>query len=230
MIIKSCQKCLNHWRKLQQFLKSKFFIAGVLLALCGFLLMNTITLWWASSRPISAFLVLGGSVRREIYIAELAQKFPHIPMIISRGSPDPCLWLIFERAKSPKDQVLLEKCANSTFDNYYYTLPMLKKLRVHKVKVITSATHLPRAQWLAQIILGAHGIWAEMEIVPEMGIPGNNEQEFKTILDVIRAVIWAIFSQIIQPLCNDIILLSDVNIQSWYQQGFKCEHQAELDH
>jgi uncharacterized SAM-binding protein YcdF (DUF218 family) len=157
--------------------------------LCGFLLINSVTLWRASSRPVESFLVLGGSITREIYSANLAKKYPAIPFLISQGSPDPCIVLIFRRVQAHLDHILLEKCAHSTFDNYYYALPILRQWNVHKVKIITSYTHLPRAKWLGQIILGGNGIWVEMEIVPETGIPGNNEHIFKTIIDVSRGFI-----------------------------------------
>ena len=116
----------------------------------------------------------------------------------------------------------------SFFDNYYYALPILRQWNVHKVKVITSPTHLPRAKWLGQIILGGNGIWVEMEIVPETGIPGNNEQIFKTMIDVSRGLIWAILSHIFEPKCDNLTKLTDVNLEYWYNKGFKCEYQGHI--
>lgn len=81
---------------------------------------------------------------------------------------------------------------------------------------------------MAQIILGSHGIWVEMETVPEVGIPGNQESWYKNILDVIRISLWAMISQFVQPQCSHITNLIDVDMQFWQYTGFKCERHAEL--
>jgi uncharacterized SAM-binding protein YcdF (DUF218 family) len=209
----------------------QFLIAGGIglsLALGSWLLMTTIALRSAASGPVDAFLVLGGSIRREIYMADLAKQYPQTPILISTGSTDPCILLIFQRVNAPIRQVWLEKCAESTFDNYYYAVPILEQWRSRKVKVVTSGTHLPRAKWLAQILLGSHGIWAEMEIVPETGVPGNQEAWFKTGLDVARSLVWAMVSQVYSPRCDRIQPLSEVDIEAWRQEGFKCEYQGQI--
>lgn len=43
------------------------------------------------------FFVLGGSIWQEIYVVQLANQYPHIPILISSGSEDPCIWLILQR-------------------------------------------------------------------------------------------------------------------------------------
>lgn len=185
------------------------------------LAFNTITIISASSKSVDTFFVLGGSIRREIYVASLAKQLPNTRVLISGGSKDPCIKLIFQRELAPMQNVWLEKCADSTFDNFYYNIPLLRQWGVHKVKLITSATHFPRAKWMAQILLGSHGIWVEPEIVPEQGVPGNHESWVKTSLDVTRSLIWALFSQVIQPPCSKLTRLTDVDVTTWNQQGFK---------
>lgn len=199
---------------------------GILLS-C-WLLLNTLVLRSAALGSVDAFFVLGGSIRREIYTAQLAKQYPQTRILISQGSPDPCIWLIFQREQAPIQQVVLEKCAQSTFSNFYYGIRILRQWGVRKVKLITSPTHLPRAQWLAQILLGSHGIWVEPDIVREKGIPGNRESFLKTSLDLTRALIWALLSQVIQPKCSLVTRLADVNVQDWQHQGFSCEHQGNL--
>lgn len=125
--------------------------------------------------------------------------------------------------------IWLEKCADSTFGNFYYSLPILQQWQVHKIKLLTSQTHLPRAKWLAQILLGAQGIWVETEIVPEQGIPGNRESTLKTGLDVARSLGWAIVSQFYTPRCAAVLPLSQVDMASWRQRGFDCEHQGQIN-
>ncbi|WP_445635130.1 DUF218 domain-containing protein [Nostoc sp. DSM 114161] len=211
---------LNLWQLLQK------LTVGFYLVLGAWLIFTTITLLYASSQPVDTFFVLGGSIRRETYVVQQAKQYPQIPILISHGSPDPCIWLIFQREFASLENVWLEKCANSTFENFYYSIPLLRKWGVHKVKLITSPTHLPRAKWMAQILLGAHGIWVEPEIVQESGVPGNQESWLKTGLDLTRSLFWAILSQIIQPQCSNVTRLADVDIQAWQSRGFRCEHQG----
>lgn len=190
--------------------------------------MNTLKLQAAASAPVDAYFVLGGSIRREIYVAKLAKQHPETRILISHGSLDPCILLIFQRENAPIRQVWLEKCAGSTFDNFYFNIPILRQWGVRKVKLITSHTHLPRAKWMAQILLGAQGIWVEPEIVKEQGIPGNRESLLKTGVDVSRSLVWAVLSQVIQPKCSQLTPLATVNLEKWRNSGVKCERQGGL--
>jgi uncharacterized SAM-binding protein YcdF (DUF218 family) len=210
---------------------ARFFPIGFLslcLILGIWLLNNAVTLQAAAKKPVGALFVLGGSITREIYVAELAKQYPQTPILISKGSKDPCILLIFQRAQTSSENVWLEKCADSTFDNFYYGLPILKDWQVEKLKLITSKTHLPRAQWLAQIILGAHGMWVELDIVKEKGVPGNRENFWVTGFDVTRSLFWAVISQFWLPQCGEVTPLSAVDLEAWKAKKFKCEHQANL--
>ena len=213
--------------------KRKKISSVVLLFFSGWILVSLIlNVTWKlplnAAKPVDAFLVLGGSIRREIYVTQLARDYPNIPILISQGSPDPCIWLLFQRERARLQQVWLEKCANSTFGNFFFGLPILKHWRVHKVQIVTSPTHLPRAKWLAQIILGANGIWVEPKIIKEEGIPGNHESTIKTILDVTRSLFWAVASQVFQPPCTDVIELVNLDLQKWRNQDVSCEHQGKI--
>ena len=208
----------NLWQSLQKLSSGLYFVLG------AWLIFTTITLVFASSQPVDGFFVLGGSIRRETYVAQQAKQYPQTPILISHGSPDPCIWLIFQAELAGLQNVWLENCANSTFENFYYGIPILRRWGVHKVMLITSPSHLPRAKWMAQILLGAHGIWVETEIVEELGVPGNRESWAKTGLDVTRSLFWAILSQIIQPQCSNVTRLTEVDIQAWENRGFDCEH------
>lgn len=204
-------------------------LVGLCLVFCSWMLVNFLALRSAAAGSVDAYLVLGGSIQREIYVAELAKQHPEIPILISTGSEDPCIWLIFQRAKAPMEKVWLEDCARSTFDNFYFSTPILREWNAHKIRLITSGSHLPRAMWLAQILLGSHGFWVEPEIVPEQGVPGNQESWPKTGLDVARSLVWAIAGQFYQPECNGLRSLSSVDISHWRQEGFRCEHQGNLE-
>lgn len=210
----------------QQFLSTGLFVLSLVFAV--WLLINNITLRSASLGSVDAFFVLGGSINREIYVAELAKQYPQTPILISKGSQSPCVWLIFQQLGAPLQNVWLERCADSTFENFYFSFPILRRWGVHKVGLITSPTHLPRAQWMAQIILGAHGIWVEPYIVHEQGIPGNQESWFKTGIDLTRSLFWAALSQVIEPQCSSLTSLTDVDMKYWQRRGFKCEHQGNV--
>lgn len=204
-----------------------------LMAIFGCIILNlainlAIRLPINEQKPIDAILVLGGSIRREIYVANLAHQYPDIPIIISQGSEDPCILLLFEKVQAPKTNVWLEKCANSTFGNFFFGVPILKQWGVHKVKVVTSPSHLPRAKWLAEIHLQSHGIAVEIDAVREIGIPGNRESKLKTGLDVTRSVIWAFVGQLIYPPCWEFIPLNSVDLDAWRDEGFKCEYQGKI--
>ncbi|MBW4519188.1 MAG: YdcF family protein [Scytolyngbya sp. HA4215-MV1] len=207
--------------------KRSLLVLGILLV--SWWLMTAISLYRASRSPVDAFFVLGGSIRREIHVARLLKRHPEVPVLISQGSPAPCVSLIFQRSQVPIQRVWLEQCAKSTFDNFYYGLPILQQWRVHRVKLITSQSHLPRATWLAQILLGAHGIWVETEIAPEQGVPGNRESALKTGLDVVRSLIWAGVSQFYSPSCTKMLSLIQVDLNEWRDRGFHCEHQGEIE-
>jgi uncharacterized SAM-binding protein YcdF (DUF218 family) len=212
--------------KLKQFFQGFALFLSLLLGM--WLVFTTITLVSASSKPVDAFFVLGGSIRREMHVASEVQQYPQVPVLISHGSPEPCIKLVFQRQAAEEQNVWLENCANSTFENFYYGIPILRRWGVHKVKLITSPTHLPRAKWMAQILLGAQGIWVEPEIVQEKGVPANKEFWQKTGADVMRSLGWAGLSQIIQPQCSKVIKLTDVNMQTWQNRPFKCERQGGL--
>lgn len=204
-------------------------LGGLLAVIIALWLFHTsIALQNAAEQPVDAFLVLGGSIQREIYATELVQQYPQTPILISSGSPDPCIIRLFDRSQAPTHQVWLEHCADSTFGNFYFALPILHQWRANHVTLITSATHLPRAKWLAQILLGSHGIWVETDVVEETGIPGNRESWLKTGLDVTRSLIWAGISQIHSPVCRQVRSLSEINLESWQHRSYKCEHQGGL--
>ncbi|MEL4895828.1 YdcF family protein [Crocosphaera sp. Alani8] len=182
------------------------------------------------NHAVDGILVLGGSIRREIYAAQITPQYQDIPIIVSQGSKPPCIKLIFQREQAPMDNVFLEQCANSTFENFFFCIPLLQKHKVHKVKVITSQSHLPRAKWLAQIHLGAKGIAVEVDTPSEKGVPGNHESDFKTFLDVTRSLMWAVVSQVIQPPCFYVTPLEAVDLSKWYEKGFRCEYQGGISY
>ena len=212
----------------------RFLKLGTVFSLALFtvnLFLNVIfELPYNATAPTDAFFVLGGSINREIYVAQLAKQNPQLPVIISSGSEEPCILLVFRRSQAPINRVLLENCANSTFGNLFFTLPILERWHVRKVTVITSKSHLPRAKLLSYVLLGSHGISVDLKIAPEKGVPGNQEFWLKTAIDLVRSLGWALLSQGIKPSCSSLQRLEDVDLSAWKTQGFSCERQAELEY
>lgn len=186
-------------------------------------------LYHHAQQPIDAVLGLGGSIRREIAIADSVAQGSPLPVLISQGSQPPCIRQLYDRVAAPVDHTWLETCAQSTFDNYRYSVPTLRQWQAHHVQVVTSPSHLPRAAWLAYIMLGSHGLWPELRLVEETGIPGNVEYPLKTVADVGRSLVWAIVSQIFNPPCRDVFPLQSVDLEDWHAIGFTCEHQGHID-
>lgn len=207
-------------------------LATILLTIGGLAVWTSLRafqLWSARSAPAGAYLVCGGSIAREVYAAEVALRSPDVPILISGGSAEPCVWLIFQRMKAPKGRVFLEKTARSSFENFAYALPILQEWAIRKVVVISSGTHQARAIAMSRIMLGSHGIWTELEAAPETGRPANKESEEKAMIDRMRAICWAVASQFYLPRTSHLVKLDEVDIEEWMERGFHCEHQAGLN-
>jgi uncharacterized SAM-binding protein YcdF (DUF218 family) len=181
-----------------------------------------------ATRPIDAVFVLGGSIYREIYAAELAGRHAELPILISHGSETPCIVRVFQDFGARMDDVWIENCARSTFENFVFGVPILKGWGARHIKVITSQSHLPRAQWLAQIHLAAQGIAAELDIPQERGRPGNNESKIKTLLDVTRSLLWAGVAQVISVPCQNLVELDSVELRNWKKKPYQCEYYPRL--
>ncbi|ACK69386.1 protein of unknown function DUF218 [Gloeothece citriformis PCC 7424] len=204
-------------------------LAGVGLFVLNLIFNIGIKLPLNTSKPADAILVLGGSIQREIDAARLGKYYPDIPIIISSGSEEPCMLLIFQKFQLKLDRIWLEKCADSTFGNFFYSVPILQGWGVHKVIVITSPSHLPRAKWLAQIHLGAKGIASDIVVTQEQGFSGNYESGLITFLDVSRSFLWAIVGQFIYPSCSRVISLDKVDFLPGNQQKVNCKNPGNIN-
>lgn len=208
----------------------RYVCLGLLLTVAIATLVTTNNLWRASKLPTDTYVVLGGSIRREMYMATVASTWTKpVPILVSAGSADPCIRLLFEQAGASLQQVWLEHCAESTFGNFVYSVPLVERWGGRHITLVTSGSHTRRALTLARILFGARGIWIEPLIVSEKGIPGNQETVLKTTLDISRSLLWAVVAQVYKPDCNQVVALADVNLEQWRHQGFKCEHQAGIE-
>ncbi len=167
-----------------------------------------------------AILVLGGDLNREVYVSQLKKSRPEMPIVVSGGSPSPCVWLIFDMAAASKRHVWLEQCADSTFGNFYFSVPFLVDIKASKVRVVTSQGHLPRAAIMSYIMLGAHGIWPVFDVLD--GNLVHPETLLKTILDLERSLLWAYTSQVYMARCTQMVALWQVDLKQWRKGEFKC--------
>ncbi|MGD1856898.1 MAG: YdcF family protein [Leptolyngbyaceae cyanobacterium] len=203
---------------------------SILLAVAIVTLVLGGRLWQSSRLPTDAYVVLGGSIRREMQMAQRAGGFSQPqPILVSAGSADPCIRLLFEQAGASLEQVWLEHCAESTFGNFVYSVPLVERWGARHVTLVTSGSHTRRAVVMARILFGAQGIWIEPWIVDEVGIPGNQETVVKTTLDIGRSLAWALVAQVYKPACDRVVTLASVDLEQWRQTGFKCEHQAGIE-
>ncbi|MEM1368772.1 MAG: YdcF family protein [Cyanobacteria bacterium P01_H01_bin.15] len=216
------QRRRQPWRSIRLWI-----FLGILSLVVSWLIQTSWMVAQNRDHPVDAIFVLGGGIYREVRAAELRQWQTEIPILISKGSDDPCIVQIFQEMQTSMQNVWLETCANSTFENFFFSVPILKSWGVKKVQLITSARHLPRAQWLAKILLGARGIALEMDIVNEKGIPGNKESPLKTILDVTRSLMWAPWSQFLRPPCSQVKPLETVATQYFIPGSYECEYRPE---
>ncbi len=167
---------------------SKKLKYGLLLG-CGFWLAWTWFLWWqASQQPSSWIVVLGGGIRREMLAARLAKSYPELPIIVSSGSPLPCVYRVFVQEEGVDwRRVKVDFRAVDTLTNFTTLLPYLQSHQPRKVLMITEEGNLPRASVLAWLIWGSRGIAAEPVLVEGRG---HNESWLKTLEDSTRAIAW----------------------------------------
>ena len=161
----------------------------------GFVLLGVviggyrIVLWYAASRePLSAIVVPGGGIQRELAAAQLSRGLSNLPIVVSSGSLLPCLYHIFVvENELPWSRIVVDFRATDTFSNFTSLVPLLTSHHYRNVLVVTSERQLTRTRALAGIIFGTAGIAFEV-----LTIPGgsSNETAGKTLLDAIRALGW----------------------------------------
>ena len=150
-----------------------------------------IAMWHSASRePLSAIVVLGGGVQREIAAAKLSSQLSNLPVIVSSGSLLPCLYHIFTVEYGvPWDRITANYRATDTLTNFTSTLPLLDARGYKNVVVVTSERQIPRVNVLGTIVFGSQGVAFMMAAVP-----GGSQQEAssKTFLDTLRALGWVV--------------------------------------
>jgi uncharacterized SAM-binding protein YcdF (DUF218 family) len=158
-----------------------------LLTVGGWLGFRHIKAWLT---PVQAIVVLGGSLDRESFAAQLAIEHPQLPVWVSSGSnPEYADWLYFEKSGLDPNRVHLDYRAVDTVTNFTTLVNDLKANNIEKVYLVTSSYHMRRAQWIGEIVLGSRGISLEPVVVPS---DKPSEPLGKALRDGARAAMWVV--------------------------------------
>ena len=226
---------LARWRRFWR----RFWRWAVLAIVSAIAIVGTwraVSLAAAARAPSDAWLVLGGSIKREMYVAERANERgagivggSPLPILISTGSDPPCLWALFQREGVDLGRIWIEECARSTFENFAYSVPVLVNWQARHVKMTTSGTHYRRAMRMARIAFGMRGIWVEFDTAPEVGVPANSESQLKTVLDVTRTIAWSLVAPLSPIRCGLVANLTQMDWVRWRDStSFACEAQGQV--
>lgn len=170
---------VNPVSKLRKFL----LISAVVTSFCvGFKpIRNSVT-----NHP-EALLVLGGHEERERFAAQLAQKYPELPIWISSGSPQEYAQKIFANAGIDSDRLHFDYRASDTVTNFTTLVDELKAQGIDSVYLITSENHMQRAKIVGEIVLGSRGIGFKPIAVPSDNPPEPIEKCWR---DGARSIFW----------------------------------------
>lgn len=134
-----------------------------------------------------ALIALGGNVEREIYAVYLTNlhQFQTAVLYLSSGSLDQ----EYPGIKELGDRCIIDRSAVDTLSNFTTLLPSLTTTGIKDVICVTSRSHARRANAVARIVLGHHGIHVKMQVTP-WGEDGPSESIWRFLRDVCRAFIW----------------------------------------
>ena len=158
-----------------------------------FLSAIVVSLWFGYKQVKSslvlpeALFVLGGHEEREHFAAQLAKKYPHLPIWVSSGSPQDYAQRIFAKAGIKDDRLHLDYQASDTVTNFTSLVDELKAQGIDSVYLITSENHMPRAMIIGEIVFGSRGIMLKPLSVPSDCPPESIQ---KSLRDGARAILW----------------------------------------
>ncbi|WP_096586781.1 ElyC/SanA/YdcF family protein [Calothrix sp. NIES-2098] len=167
----------------------------------GIFTLASIILMWLSVIPIriaiasyqapypQAIFTLGGGPDREEFTAQFAQIHPTLDIWVSSGSPPDTARTIFHNAGIPNSRLHLDYRAVDTVTNFTSLVADFKQSHIQHVYLVTSDFHLPRAKFIAILVLGSQGI-----IFTSVSIPSNRPRESMAhiLRDIGRSLFWII--------------------------------------
>lgn len=182
-----------HWRKRRRQGRSlliglrRIALVWVCLVLFqGPILLPIIRVFYPSPQAI---LTLGGRWQRETYTARFALAHPTLPIWISSGlTPDKVLPMFYDLGIAD-NRLTLDYRAVDTVTNFTTLVADLQVRHIHHIYLITSDFHMARAEAIATIVLGSHGITFTPVPVISMEPP---ESGFRIARDMIRSWLWLV--------------------------------------
>ncbi|MDR9404347.1 MAG: YdcF family protein [Halothece sp. Uz-M2-17] len=134
-----------------------------------------------------AIFVLGGGREREQAAAKLAQAYPQFPIWISSGSPPDWTKPYFQEAGISLSRLHLDYCAVDTVTNFTCLVNQFNQRHIQHVYLLTSNSHLPRAQVIGFFVFGSRNI-----TITPIGISTSTAPEpwFPTLRDSLRSIVW----------------------------------------
>ncbi|MBR8829659.1 MAG: YdcF family protein [Chlorogloea purpurea SAG 13.99] len=167
--------------------KKRFWGLGLIVIMGG--------LWWGYRNIQTYFLrpeaifVLGGHEDRERFAAKLALLHPNLPIWVSSGSPKDYTRKIFDKTGVKLGRLHLDYSATDTVTNFTTLVDRLKSEGIHSVYLVTSDSHMRRAQIVGEIVFGSRGI-----IIKPISIPSDLPPEplQKSLRDGARALLWVL--------------------------------------
>jgi len=169
----------------------RWVLTGVLAALISIIPLRTAIALHQAPQP-EAIFVLGGHPDREIAAAQVARYYPHLDIWVSTGSEPSEVLDTFRAAQVPSDRLHLDYQASDTVTNFATLVAEFEARGLQHLWLITSDFHMARAEAIATIILGSHGI-----VYTPYAIPSNKPTEsiWRILRDVFRSLMWVITGQ-----------------------------------
>jgi hypothetical protein len=172
-------------------------VVGILLP--AWLTWRFLQLQAAMAEPPSAIAVIGGGVPREIAAAQLAQKYPDLPVVVLDGSSLACLKKIFtQERKVAWQRVVGDYRSTSTLTTLTTLTPYLKPDHPNKVIIVTDTGGWLRAKTLGSIILGSRGVAMVPALIDGEG-SSRGESIPKIVAESFLAIGWTLFGDASLP-------------------------------
>jgi len=159
----------------------------------------------SQTEPPTAIAVLGGGVKREIAAAQLARRYPGLPVLVLGGSSQACLERIFALERGiPMNRVMAEYRSAATLTNLTALTALLGQGKAQKVLLVTDRGNWERARTLANLVLGGNGIAFVPALIAGSGSINDNtplrgESEQKTLLQSLLALGWLLVGDAVLP-------------------------------
>ena len=181
---KSLKPSLGYNHKQRRFLR--LFLTALLIIGISYIPVRLTVVTIQSPHP-QGILMLGGRESREQFTAEFARSHPNLEVWISSGSGPEKSQLFFEESGVALSRVHFDRRATDTVTNFTTLVDDFEQKKISHLYLITSDYHMPRAQAIATVILGSHGI----RVTP-ITIPSNTSPEsiLRIVRDVMRSFLW----------------------------------------